>query len=106
MRPEEYAARYCVKDGGKFRLRDFDPGDTAGLDIEKKEAKDLLRNDVKELSDLQERLYAEDRWSLLVIFQMAQSGKCFGCVRVRHIPVRTVTGSGIRNCRVVEQLSI
>jgi len=76
MMSSELVLRYRVENGEKFRLRDFDPGDTAGLDIEKKEAKDLLRDDVKELSELQERLYAEDRWSLLVIFQaMDAAGK-------------------------------
>ena len=76
MMLSELVLRYRVENGEKFRLRDFDPGDTAGLDIEKKEAKDLLRDDVKQLSDLQERLYAEDRWSLLVIFQaMDAAGK-------------------------------
>ncbi len=76
MKPEEYARRYRVEDGKSFRLRDFDPTDTADLDIEKKEAKDLLREDVKALAKWQERLYAHDRWSLLLIFQaMDAAGK-------------------------------
>ena len=76
MKPADYVARYRVENGEKFRLRDFDPADTADLDIDKKDAKDLLAGDVKRLSDLQERLYAEDRWSLLLIFQaMDAAGK-------------------------------
>jgi PPK2 family polyphosphate:nucleotide phosphotransferase len=69
-------AKYRIEQGGKFRLKDFDPRDTAGLDIDKDEARDMLRDDVKRLAGLQERLYAEDRWSLLVIFQaMDAAGK-------------------------------
>ena len=76
MRPEEYVARFRVEDGSKFRLSDCDPADCADLDLEKKEAKDLLQDDVKALSDWQERLYAADRWSLLLIFQaMDAAGK-------------------------------
>jgi PPK2 family polyphosphate:nucleotide phosphotransferase len=76
MRPDEYVARFRVEDGAKFRLGDFDPADCADLDINKKEAKDLLQDDVKALSHWQERLYAHDRWSLLLIFQaMDAAGK-------------------------------
>jgi PPK2 family polyphosphate:nucleotide phosphotransferase len=76
MNPADYIKRYRVEDGKKFRLKDFDPADCADLDIEKKEAKDLLQDDVKALSKLQERLYADDRWSLLLIFQaMDAAGK-------------------------------
>jgi PPK2 family polyphosphate:nucleotide phosphotransferase len=76
MRPDEYVKRFRVGDGSKFRLRDFDAADCADLDINKKEAKDLLQADVKALSDWQERFYAHDRWSLLLIFQaMDAAGK-------------------------------
>jgi PPK2 family polyphosphate:nucleotide phosphotransferase len=76
MNPADYIKRYRVEDGKQFRLKDFDPADCADLDIEKKEAKDLLQDDVKALSKLQERLYADDRWSLLLIFQaMDAAGK-------------------------------
>lgn len=76
MKPSDYVSRYRIENGEKFRLRDFDPADTADLDVDKKDAKDLLADDVKRLSDLQERLYAEDRWSLLLIFQaMDAAGK-------------------------------
>jgi PPK2 family polyphosphate:nucleotide phosphotransferase len=76
MKPSDYVKTYRVERGDKFRLRDFDPADTADLEIDKKDAKDLLAEDVKRLSDLQERLYAEDRWSILLIFQaMDAAGK-------------------------------
>lgn len=76
MMTDDIARRYRVTDGATFRLTDFDPGDTAGLDVDKKEAKGLLADDVKALSKWQERLYAHDRWSLLLIFQaMDAAGK-------------------------------
>jgi PPK2 family polyphosphate:nucleotide phosphotransferase len=72
----KFLKRYCVTEGDKFRLADFDPGDTGGLDINKKEAKDLLAEGIARLSELQERLYAQDRWALLAIFQaMDAAGK-------------------------------
>jgi PPK2 family polyphosphate:nucleotide phosphotransferase len=76
MNLSKFAARYRVDDPDGFRLKDWDPGDTKGLDIEKDEAKDLLAEGVKRLSDLQERLYAQDRWAVLLIFQaMDAAGK-------------------------------
>jgi PPK2 family polyphosphate:nucleotide phosphotransferase len=72
----DYVSRYRVEEGAGFRLADFDPGDTADLAIDKKEAKDLLQQDVKALAEWQEKLYAEDRRSLLLIFQaMDAAGK-------------------------------
>ena len=65
--------RYRVTDGKKFRLKDYDPGDTASLSVHgktaKTNAKDLLEQGVARLADLQDRLYAQDRWGVLVIFQ-------------------------------------
>jgi PPK2 family polyphosphate:nucleotide phosphotransferase len=66
---------YRVKDGKGFRLRDYDPADTAGLQS-KEEGKLLLEEGVVKLADLQDRLYAEHDWALLVILQgMDASGK-------------------------------
>ena len=68
--------RYRVDDGGKFRLKDHDPADTAGLVLDKDEARRLLGVGVESLAELQGKLYAEDRWALLVIFQaMDAAGK-------------------------------
>jgi PPK2 family polyphosphate:nucleotide phosphotransferase len=71
-----FAKLYRVDDPDKFRINEWDPGDTNNLDINKKEAKDLLTEGIKRLSDLQERLYAQDRWAVLLIFQaMDAAGK-------------------------------
>jgi PPK2 family polyphosphate:nucleotide phosphotransferase len=69
-------SRYRVVDGKGFRLKDIDPGDTAGLGLEKQEAKDLLAEGTQTLSELQDMLYAQDRWGVLCIFQaMDAAGK-------------------------------
>lgn len=68
---------YCIEDGNRFRLSDFDPADTGSLEgVDKPEAKELLRESTELLSSLQGRLYAQDRWSVLLIFQgMDAAGK-------------------------------
>lgn len=72
----DLANLYKVTDGKKFKLSEYDPGDTYGLDINKSEAKERLEQDIKSLSELQEKLYAQDRWSVLLIFQaMDAAGK-------------------------------
>jgi len=69
------AERYRVDGGEKFRLKDFDPADTGKLH-DKHGAADLLDDGVKLLSRMQEKLYAQDRWSLLIILQaMDAAGK-------------------------------
>ena len=70
------AERHRVDDGKSFRLDTVDPFDHDGIDIEKDEAKDLLAANVAELRDLQEKLYAERKTSVLVILQaMDTAGK-------------------------------
>ncbi|MCZ7565800.1 MAG: polyphosphate kinase 2 family protein [Burkholderiales bacterium] len=68
---------YRVTQGRGFRLRDVDPGDTRGLRSEQKaEAKELLARGVEWLAEEQEKLYAQDRWSVLLVFQaMDAAGK-------------------------------
>jgi PPK2 family polyphosphate:nucleotide phosphotransferase len=69
-------ARYRVDGRKKFRLDDYDPADTDGLAIEGKEAREMLAAGVEKLADLQSKLYAQDCWSVLLIFQaMDAAGK-------------------------------
>src|SRR5450755_1883434 len=77
MNIETLLKRYRVEDGKHFRLKDHDPADTHGLKDEfKPQAKELLADGVKRLSDLQDILAAQDRWGLLLIFQaMDAAGK-------------------------------
>jgi PPK2 family polyphosphate:nucleotide phosphotransferase len=65
-----------VTEGKGFRLKDHDPGSTGGFDFEKAEARELLERGVEHLAKLQDMLYAQDRWSVLCIFQaMDAAGK-------------------------------
>ena len=76
MSRADLASLYKVTDGRKFKLSDYDPADCGDLDINKAEAKERLEQDIKSLSELQEKLYAQDRWSVLLIFQaMDAAGK-------------------------------
>lgn len=76
MLPAEIIARFRIDKSSGFKLADCDPGDTCGLDIDKKEAKELLETGVKRLAKLQERLYAEGHWAVLAILQgIDTSGK-------------------------------
>ena len=68
--------RYRVTKGRGFRLKDYDPGDTAALEMEKTAAEALLQQGVVRLAEMQDKLYAQDRWSVLCIFQaMDAAGK-------------------------------
>src|SRR3954451_17051503 len=68
--------RFRIDHPDKFRLADYDPADTCGLDLEKAEAKALLADGVERLAALQEKLYAQNRWAVLAVFQaMDAAGK-------------------------------
>jgi PPK2 family polyphosphate:nucleotide phosphotransferase len=73
--PAELAGRYRVSNGSRFRLKDFDPADPWGKRL-KPVAKEMLKQGRKRMAGLQDRLYAQDRWSVLLIFQaMDAAGK-------------------------------
>jgi PPK2 family polyphosphate:nucleotide phosphotransferase len=73
---ERVLDRYRVTEGKRFRLKDHDPDDTAGYDMEKAEAAGLLAEGVERLAALQDRLYAQDRWAMLAVLQaMDAAGK-------------------------------
>ena len=67
---------YRVTNGAKFRLKKIDPSDTRGLKPDKSEAQERLATGVEWLAAEQDKLYAQDRRSLLLIFQaMDAAGK-------------------------------
>jgi PPK2 family polyphosphate:nucleotide phosphotransferase len=73
---EKYVKPFRITKGKDFRLKDFDPGDTCGLKMDKGDAAKLLHRGTVWLAEEQEMLYAQDRWSLLLIFQaMDAAGK-------------------------------
>ena len=66
---------FRVSNGKKFRLKDYDPCDTNGVK-DKDKALRILQQSVDLLSHFQEKLYAQDRWAMLIIFQaMDAAGK-------------------------------
>jgi PPK2 family polyphosphate:nucleotide phosphotransferase len=70
-----YAKPFQIADGSHFRLKDFNPAETLGLKS-KEHAQKKLEHGVARLADLQEKLYAQDRWALLLILQaMDAAGK-------------------------------
>jgi len=82
MKPEKMLKQYRVEHGKDFRLKDYDPGDTAGLKSEfKPQARELLAKGVEALATLQDVLAAQDRWGLLVIFQALDAAGKDGTIK-------------------------
>jgi PPK2 family polyphosphate:nucleotide phosphotransferase len=75
MKPREFAKPFQVADGTHFRLKDFNPAETLGLKS-KEHAQEALEHGIARLAQLQEKLYAQDRWAILIILQaMDAAGK-------------------------------
>src|SRR5213594_4722270 len=87
------AKPYRVSDGDKFRLKDFDPQDT-GEFKSKEEAKGLLEKSVAHIEELQDKLYAQDRWCLLLIFQAMDAAGKDGAIK--HV----MSGVNPQGCQV------
>jgi PPK2 family polyphosphate:nucleotide phosphotransferase len=85
---------FRVTKGKGFRLKDFDPGDTGGLKLEKGAAAELLSHGTEWLADVQERLYAQDRWSVLLVFQAMDAAGKDGVIK--HV----MSGVNPQGCQV------
>jgi PPK2 family polyphosphate:nucleotide phosphotransferase len=72
---------YCVKPGGKFKLKDFNPDDTSGFDGKKKDGLEKLAVLNQELENLQETLYAEHKHKILIVLQAMDTGGKDGTIR-------------------------
>ena len=76
MKLYSIAKRFRIDRPDKFRLSKHDPAECCGLTIDKAEAKAMLAEGIERLSELQERLYADGRWSVLIVLQaMDAAGK-------------------------------
>jgi len=84
---------YRVVDGDKFRLKDFEPADTGKLHS-KDAAEQLLQKGVARLAELQGRLYAQDRWAVLLIFQAMDAAGKDGAIK--HV----MSGVNPQGCQV------
>jgi PPK2 family polyphosphate:nucleotide phosphotransferase len=82
-----------TKDKG-FRLKDFDPNDTCGLKLDKTEATELLQRGTEWLAEEQDKLYAQDRWSVLLVFQAMDAAGKDGTIK--HV----MSGVNPQGCQV------
>jgi PPK2 family polyphosphate:nucleotide phosphotransferase len=75
MKSHEFAKAFGVTDGSHFRLKHYHPQETLGLKS-KEHAKEILERGIERLSELQGKLYAQDRWAILMNLQgMDAAGK-------------------------------
>jgi PPK2 family polyphosphate:nucleotide phosphotransferase len=88
-----YSKDYRVTKGKKFQLKDIDPADTGKIKLED-EAKVLLAESIKHMSDLQAKLYAQEKWSLLLIFQAMDAAGKDGTIK--HV----MSGINPQGCQV------
>lgn len=94
-RCREFCAPYRITDGEKFRLKKIDPGDTGDLESEDKpRAKEVLTIGVNTLAELQERLYADDQWGVLLMFQAMDAAGKDGTIK--HV----MSGVNPQGCQV------
>jgi PPK2 family polyphosphate:nucleotide phosphotransferase len=76
MNLEQIGRRFRIDRPDRFRLLQHEPAECCGLSIDKSEAKMLLADGIERLTALQEKLYASDRWSVLIVLQgMDAAGK-------------------------------
>ena len=91
----ELSKPFRVADGSKFELKEIDPGDTLDFKSEDKpRAREALANGVAALTDLQDKLYAQDQWALLVIFQAMDAAGKDGAIK--HV----MSGVNPQGCQV------
>ena len=91
----EFSKPFCVSDGKNFRLRDIDPESTLEFTSEDKlRAKEALAMGVEALALLQDRLYAQDRWAVLLIFQAMDAAGKDGAIK--HV----MSGVNPQGCQV------
>jgi PPK2 family polyphosphate:nucleotide phosphotransferase len=94
-RIQGYVHPFRITSGKGFRLKDFDPGDTRGLKLDKGEAAELLQRGTEWLAEEQVILYAQDRWSLLLVFQAMDAAGKDGTIK--HV----MSGVNPQGCQVV-----
>jgi len=94
-RARKLSKPYRVTNGRRFRLKDFDAEDSGPFDREDRpRAEEALRTGIEALRELQERLYAQDRWALLLIFQAIDAAGKDGAIK--HV----MSGINPQGCQV------
>ena len=93
MNREKFVKPFRVQHGKHFRLKDYYPGETRGLKSNE-DAVELLQRGIHQMAELQDKLYAQDRWALLVMFQaMDAAGKDSA---IKHV----MSGVNPQGCQV------
>lgn len=93
MKLREFARPFQITDGSHFRLKDFDPAETLGLKSKERAQKALERGTLR-LAELQEKLYAQDHWALLLILQGIDAAGKDGTIK--HV----MSGVNPQGCQV------
>jgi polyphosphate kinase 2 (PPK2 family) len=94
-RARKLGRAFRVSDGDGFRLKGVDPGDTLDFTAEDKpRAKEALAMGVEALAELQDMLYAQDRWAVLLIFQAMDAAGKDGAIK--HV----MSGLNPQGCQV------
>jgi len=91
---QKYVHPFRITKGKGFRLNDFDPADTRGLKLDKGEAAELLEKGTEWLAQEQDMLYAQDRWSVLLVFQAMDAAGKDGTIK--HV----MSGINPQGCQV------
>ena len=89
----ELVEPFKVTSGRRFRLRDYDPDDTRGVGS-KEEAQEYLKRGVELLAEMQDKLYAQDQWGVLLIFQAMDAAGKDGAIK--HV----MSGINPQGCQV------
>ena len=93
MKTDKLAKTFRVDSGKHFRLKDFDPADT-GHWHSKENAAEALQQGIARTAELQDKLYAQDNWALLLIFQAMDAAGKDGIIK--HV----MTGINPQGCQV------
>ncbi len=93
MKTDKLAKTYSVESSKHFRLKDFDPTDT-GHWRSKEHATEALQEGIARVAELQDKLYAQDSWALLLIFQAMDAAGKDGIIK--HV----MSGVNPQGCQV------
>src|SRR5262249_23396659 len=93
-RIQKYVHPFRITKGKDFQIKDFDPADTRELKLDKGEAAELLEKGTEWLAQEQDMLYAQDRWSLLLLFHAMDAAGKDG--KIKHV----MSGINPEGCQV------
>jgi PPK2 family polyphosphate:nucleotide phosphotransferase len=93
MNPEKLVKTYRIDQGKHFKLKDYDPADT-GEWRSKEHAEEAIQEGIARTTDLQDKLYAQDRWAVLLIFQAMDAAGKDGVIK--HV----MSGVNPQGCQV------